>query len=260
MKKSKLASWLIGGVLTLLIPFACTKEGTESLAASPNGAGGSTARFTISGNYLYVVDHTSLKSFDISDPLRPVFKNKTEIGLNIETIFPYQGNLFIGSSSSMYIYSLQNPAQPLRLSKADYTITMACDPIYVKDSVAYAALRAQITGPCSGRGMQGVSTLQIYNIKNPSQPILVNTANLYSPQGLGVKDNALYVCERENGLHLFDVTNPYVPVDKGLMTGTTFYDVIPYGNILIAQVAGGFKLYNIGTDPLQPQLIATLAN
>lgn len=246
-------------LLILVIPISCTKTG-ESLASNTTGAGGSTARFTIAGNYLYVVDHTSLKSFDITDPDHPVYKDITEVGLSIETIFPYQDKLFIGSSSSMYIYSLQDPARPQRLSKSEYTLTMACDPIYVKDSVAYAALRVQLTGPCSVRGALGNSSLQVYDIKDPAVPVLKNVMDLLSPQGLGVKDSALYVCEREQGLRIFNVSQPYFPIDLGLITGETFYDVIPYGNILIAQVAGGFRLYDISANPLQPQLISSLQN
>ena len=89
----------------------CNKE--TAGAAQAAGAGGSTARFTISGNYLYVVNSTSLKAFDISNPVAaPVLKSTTNLGINIETIFPYQDKLFIGSSSSMYIYSLSNPEKP----------------------------------------------------------------------------------------------------------------------------------------------------
>src|SRR5258706_6956185 len=123
---------------------SCTKD--AATAAPQAGAGGSTARFTIAGNYLYVVDHTSLKSFDISNQANPVYKSKTEIGINIETIFPYHDKLFIGSSSSMYIYSLADPARPLRNAKAQYSIRMSCDPLVAQDSVPYATLRA--SGPC----------------------------------------------------------------------------------------------------------------
>ena len=42
------------------------------------------------------------------------------------------------------------------------------------------------------------------------------------------------------------------------ISGETFYDVIPYANILIAQVAGGFALYDIGTDPLKPVFISKI--
>ena len=84
-----------------IIITGCTKEGMAG--AESTGVGGSTARFTIVGNYLYVVDNTSLKVFDIANPaVAPVMKSKTELGINIETIFPYQDKLFIGSSFSMY--------------------------------------------------------------------------------------------------------------------------------------------------------------
>ena len=97
-------------VLSALI--SCTKESAGVNGAASAGAGGSTARFTIAGNYLYVVDNLSLKAFDISTNNSPVYKSKTEIGINIETIFPYQDKLFIGSSSTMYIYSLTDPSKP----------------------------------------------------------------------------------------------------------------------------------------------------
>ena len=234
----------------------CTKESANASGNPQAGAGGSTARFTIAGNYLYVVDHTSVKSFDISNNSSPVYKTKTEIGVNIETIFPYQDKLFIGSTSSMYIYSLTNPAEPKRIAKAEYTIRMACDPVVATDSVAYATLRAN--GPCGF----GQSALVVYNIKNISSPVLVNTISLNGPYGLGLKANALYVCEGPDGLKVFNLNNAYNPVAATTVSaaGTTFYDVIPYGNILIAQVNDGFILYDIGTDPLQPAFLSRILN
>lgn len=244
---------LIALLITSLF-FQCSKDSTGNNAAGMNsqGAGGSTARFTIAGNYLYVVDNVSLKSFDISNPDNPVYKDKTEVGLNIETIFPYQDKLFIGSSSSMYIYSLSDPAKPVRIGSATYTIRMACDPVVAKDSVAYATLRA--TGPCGG----GQSALVVYNIKNISSPIHVNTIPLAAPYGLGVKDSALYICENSTGLKIFNVRDAYNPVYKKQVTGETYFDVIPYGNILICQVAGGYALYDIGSNPLDPVYISKI--
>ncbi|HEV8273181.1 MAG TPA: hypothetical protein VGQ04_17830 [Chitinophagaceae bacterium] len=245
-------------LLTILLLSAlvnCTKEST-SFGANANGAGGSTARFTIAGNYLYVVDNVALKSFDISNNTAPVYKSKTDIGVNIETIFPYQDKLFVGSSSSMYIYSLTDPSKPKRLAKAEYTIRMSCDPVVAKDSVAYATLRSN--GPCGG----GQSALVVYNIKNVSKPVLEKTILLYGPYGLGIKDNALYVCEGSQGLKVYNVTNAYNPVAGVTVsaTGSIFYDVIPYGNILIAQVNDGFILYDIGSNPQQPAFLSRILN
>jgi len=239
-------------ILSALI--SCTKE-TASTGASA-GAGGSTARFTIAGNYLYVVDNLSLKAFDISSNTTPVYKSKTEIGINIETIFPYQDKLFIGSSSTMYIYSLSDPSRPTQLGKAEYTIRMSCDPVVARDSVAYATLRS--TGRCGG----SQSTLVVYNIKNISSPILMNTVFLTTPYGLGIKNNSLYVCDGQNGIRVFNITNAYDPVRVSEIraSNTTFYDVIPYANILIAQVNDGFILYDIGTNPMQPAFLSRILN
>ena len=239
-------------ILSALI--SCTKE-TASAGAS-TGAGGSTARFTIAGNYLYVVDNVSLKAFDISSNTTPVFKSKTEIGINIETIFPYQDKLFIGSSSTMYIYSLADPSRPTQLGKAEYQIRMSCDPVVARDSVAYATLRS--TGRCGG----SQSVLVVYNIKNISSPQLMRTRSLTTPYGLGIKNNSLYVCEGQNGIRIFNITDTYDPIQVSeiRINNTTFYDVIPYGNILIAQVNDGFILYDIGTNPMQPAFLSRILN
>ena len=244
------------GILFVSILVNCTKEGTSMNGAATTGAGGSTARFTIAGNYLYIVDNLSLKTFDISTNNSPVYKSRTEIGINIETIFPYQDKLFIGSSSTMYIYSLADPSKPEPLGKAEYTIRMSCDPVVAKDSVAYATLRA--SGPCGG----GQSALVVYNIKNPTAPQLMNTVPLFGPYGLGIKNNSLYVCEASQGLEVYNVTNAYQPVYVSTINvpNTSFYDVIPYGNILIAQVNDGFILYDIGTNPMQPALLSRILN
>ncbi len=238
----------------IIVSFNCSKESASKQSAAVGGAGGSTARFTISGNYLYVVDHTGLKTFDISNPLAPLYKGKKELGLNIETIFPYNDKLFIGSSTTMYIYSVTTPDNPTLVASAQYQIRMACDPVVANETVAYATLRA--SGPCGG----GVSQLVVYNIQNPSTPVLANTISLNNPYGLGMKGNALYVCESDGGLKVFDITSQYNPEFKTTITGEQFLDVIPYGDVLIAQVQGGMALYDVATNPLAPTFIAKINN
>src|SRR5690606_15247949 len=60
-------------------------SGTKSnVSVSPVGMGGSMARFTIAGNYLYTVDNHSLKCFSISYPVNPVKKNDIMAGIRSE--------------------------------------------------------------------------------------------------------------------------------------------------------------------------------
>ena len=76
------------------------------------GTGGSMARFTLYTSFLYTVDNYSLKLFDISVSDNPLFKKEIYVGWDIETIFPYEDKLFMGSQSGMYIYSLADPTDP----------------------------------------------------------------------------------------------------------------------------------------------------
>ena len=244
-------------IITILI-FAlmlnsCTKESANG-GGTATGAGGSTARFTIAGNYLYVVNNTNLKAFDISNTTAaPVLKSTTNVGINIETIFPYQDKLFIGSSNAMHIFSLINPEKPTKLAQADYIIRMSCDPVVAKDSTAYATLNS--SGPCGGGGSQ----LVVYNIKDITKPVLQTTRPLTAPHGLGISDSALYVCDGATGLHVFNTRNTYSPILLRTITGETFFDVIPYGNILICQVATGIALYDISVRH-QPVFISRILN
>lgn len=232
---------------------SCSKESTNG-AGQAVGAGGSTAKFTITGNFLYVVDNTSLKAFDISNSATaPVLKSTTDVGINIETIFPYQDKLFIGSSFSMHIFSLTNPEKPTRLAQADYIVRMSCDPVVAKDSTAYATLNS--TGPCGGGGSQ----LVVYNIKDITKPVLQGTIPLSGPQGLGISDSALYVCDGSAGLKVYNIRNTYSPQFLRTINGETFFDVIPYGNILICQVSNGIALYDISTRH-QPVFLSRILN
>ena len=71
--------------------------------AQPNagaaGKGGSMARFTISGNHLYTVSLSDLQVFDISTASDPRKGQKVSLGWGVETIFPYNDKLFIGTTN-----------------------------------------------------------------------------------------------------------------------------------------------------------------
>jgi hypothetical protein len=236
--------------------YQCAKDSNYHITTkNQGGVGGSTARFAIVGNYLYVVDRTSLKSFDISNSNAPVYKDRTEIGLSIETIFSFKNRLFIGSSNSMYIYELTNPAKPAREGQAVYSVQMACDPVIANDSVAYASLTSNRI--CGGFGQ---SALLVYNIKDITRPLEVAQIRMEEPQGLASKDSALYVCEKSKGLRIFNIKDAYKPILSNTTTGEEFLDVIAYNNLLLCQVKGGLTLYDISANPLEPVFLSKISN
>jgi len=230
---------------------SCTKDSTGKAFNSSAGKGGSLARFTIVGNYLYTVDNTQLKVFDVADPAMPELKSAIDVGFEIETIFPFREKLFIGSTSVVHIFSIENPERPQKLSEAiSPQVLRRCDPVVAKDSVAYATLRTN--GPCGG----AQSILAVYDIKDVLHPLSVNQVPVSEPYGLGYADNALYVCDRWR-LIVFDITHPFIPTWKTDLTGHEFYDVIADGNTLICWINDGVALYDI-TARFEPQLITTI--
>lgn len=235
----------------------CTKSSTSTassstLNSSTGGKGGSTARFAITGNYLYSVDETSLKSFDISDPVHPVLKNTVSVGFDIETIFPFNDKLFIGSSTAVYIFSIADPSKPTVLGTAlSPTVMRRCDPVVAKDTVAFATLRA--SGPCGG--IQSI--LAVYDIKEITNPIERGTLTLQEPYGLGYDDDVLYVCDRVLGLLVIDIKKPYYPSVIKTITEAVYSDVIPYNHMLICWTNTGIKLYDI-SDNRNPVFLANI--
>jgi hypothetical protein len=232
----------------------CEKDTASSFQNSgTTGQGGSLARFAITGNYLYTVDENQLKVFDIISGSNPVLKNTVDVGFAIETIFPFKDKLFIGSETQVYIYSIEDHANPKLLSSAiSPQVLRRCDPVVAKDSVAFATLRTN--GPCGGTQ----SILAVYNIKDITNPVEVTTYPVGEPYGLGYDDDVLYVCDKQRGLLLFDISRPYQPtlIDTNINDGS-YIDVIPYQNTLICWTTTGIILYDI-TDNRKPVLIKNI--
>jgi hypothetical protein len=236
------------GIL-LLVAIGCSKSSSE--VSSSNSANGSLTRFITVGNYLYTVDNSNLKTYSIANPAQPLFKGSTTVGFAIQTIFPYQDKLFIGSANAMFIYSIANPEQPALLSQTVYFV-QGKDPIVAFDSVAYSTVQNRFGG--------AGGVLNVYNIKNINQPTQQISLPMSSPYGLGVKDSALYVCDGAAGLKLFNIAKAYLPVSRSTFgQPEVYYDVIVQGNTLIAYIKGGVCLIDI-SSVLNPVLIAKLKN
>lgn len=232
--------------------FSCEKSSDSNMSLSnATGVGGSMAKFTISGNYLYAVSSHFIYTVDISDPSKPKKTNQTALSFDMETIYPYKNNLFIGSKTGLYIYSLEVPSAPKLIGEAKHG--RSCDPVIANDSVSYSTLKGNsFCGPAT-------SGLYVYDIKNLNQPQLRTTIKINEPLGLGMADSALYVCCATEGLRVFSIKNPYEPVERKIFAGNNYIDVIPYNDILICWSAEGIVLYDI-TNRLLPVFIKKIAN
>ena len=203
------------------------------------GDGGSLARFTIVGDYLYTVDETSLNTYSIVQSDQPKFRSKTYLGFGAETIFPYGNALLLGTQDGMYVCGLTNPAAPEKLNLFQHI--RSCDPVVAENSYAYITLNSS-----NSRCWRGLDELQVVDLHNISAPYLLTSYSLTSPKGLDIHNDTLYVCD--DGIRILNVANKYSPQEIA-----HFYDVSPEDLIytqgrLLAIGSDGFTQYAISPN------------
>ncbi len=229
--------------------FQAVSHGAPTQGGNPVGTGGSMARFTIVDNSLYVLDGNNMIVYDITDAENPKKMNEIAMDFNVETIFPHEGQLFIGGTEGMYIYDNSDPTNPRFLSKFEHAV--ACDPVVVAGDYAYVTLRSG--GPCN----RAINQLDVVNISNLQNPTLVKNYEMHNPHGLSVQGNTLFLCDGNQGLKVFDVENKNAILDNLKFADRDIrkaYDVIPNmenGTLIVVGKEGIFQYDMMDPEKLQ---------
>lgn len=209
---------------------------SSSATPSPVGMSGSMARFTIVSERLYTVGASELTVFNIANSPTPAFVNSQQIGFNIETIYPFQNRLFVGSTNGMFIYNISNPDKPVQLSQ--FTHVQSCDPVIADSKHAFVTLRSGTV--CNGFANQ----LEVLDIDNLLQPSLVKTYPMTNPHGLSKDGNLLFICDGADGLKMYDATNPEALQLITTINGIETYDVIAYNNRALVVAKDGLYQFD----------------
>jgi hypothetical protein len=240
-------------VATVFIVASCSRDSGYYGSAdtgSSEGKGGSMARFCIVGDNLFTVDRTSLNMFDISSPEDPVLLSgrTQQLDFGIETIFPMDSLLFIGSQTGMYIFYVSKYGFPQHLSTA--THIRSCDPVVAQEQYAYVTLNSNNTG--CGRT---TNVLQIYDVADLTRPELIKEViGFTSPLGLGIDGNRLFICDK--GLKVYDITDRISPLQiadlhsAGVHDVSDAYDVIPFNGLLILVASSGIYQFDYAGESL----------
>ena len=191
---------------------------TESGNTSSHGKAGSMARFAITGNALYALSDDKVKLFDISNSSLPKSSSTVLLGSGVETIFPYNNNLFFGTQTGMLIYNNADPFAPKYVSR--YEHIQSCDPVAVSGKYAYVTLRSGTR--CWNAG----NRLDIVDLSDIANPKLANSYNMTNPKGLGIDTHTLFLCDGIAGLKIYDITDPLTLVVKAEYKDVEAYDVI----------------------------------
>lgn len=244
--------------LTSLFAFiflACGSSSSSSSSDSSSissGKGGSMARFAISGDYLYTINEREMNVLEIKDASKPKKVSKIHVPFDVETLFAYKDNLYVGSSSGMYIYDKTTPTQPTRI--VNFTHAQSCDPVVVSDDVAFVTLH---TSSNCWRGT-GVNRLEIVDVQTPSNPKLIKTVDMWEPKGLGVDGTNLFICDGSSGLKVYDINktddNGRVSVNidlKESLSSIDCYDVIAQNNNLIISNHTEIRQFSYASFPME---------
>jgi hypothetical protein len=220
---------------------ACDPAGSDAanVGGGAEGKGGSMARFAVSGDYLYTVDNAGLNLFDIHQPAAPVKKKAVPLVFGVETIFPFQDKLFIGTQNGMHILSILDPETPQQL--AHYEHVVSCDPVVTDGRYAFVTLS---TGTACVRA---INQLQIIDLQNIGNPVLLKQYPMQNPKGLGIDGKNLFVCDQ--GLKMYDATD-VMALQLKHQFPINAYDVIPDNGRLLVIGSDGFYQYKYTNETL----------
>lgn len=223
--------------------------GAAKASSSPFGVGGSMARFAIVNERLYTVGNSELNVFNIATAHNPLFTNKKNIGWGIETIYPFQRKLFIGSTTGMFMYSISNPDHPSQIGQFNHV--RSCDPVIADDEYAYVTLR-------SGNVCQGFANqMDVIKLNNFSNASLVKTYPMANPHGLSKDGGLLFICDGAEGLKVYKADDANNIQLIGRVTGIETYDVIADNNLALVVARDGLYQYDY-SDPKNIRLLSKL--
>lgn len=233
---------------------SCTLD--DSADSSSTLAGSYSTMLAIK-NKLYLVNASAIKTFDITDPANPRLINASDLGFDIESLFSYDGLLLVGSKRGMYILELDDNGIPKQKSFTNYNNIEICsrDPIVARENLAYVTLSSEDFVDCERFDLD---ELRVFNIEDPAKPVLLETIKMAKPKGLGLGRSTLYICDENDGLVLFDITNPEKPEKTLTLGGFKAFDLIVKGNLLLVTCEDQLRQYDI-TDEDNIRLVSVIS-
>jgi hypothetical protein len=218
---------------------------SSSASGISNGTGGSMARFALSDDRMYTVDHSKLKVFNTIVPEKPVFvKELSAGGWDIETIFPFGKNLFLGSMTGMHIFDITSKDNPLKTGS--FTHARVCDPVISDGKNAFVTLRNGTK--CAGF----INQLDVVDISELSKPKLLKTYPLTNPHGLSKEGDILIICEGADGVKFFNAADVNNIKQLAHVKGMNAFDVIALGKIAMVSAADALYLidFSVPSNPV----------
>jgi hypothetical protein len=216
----------------------------SSFVGTSNGAIGTANRIAYAADHVYVVGRTTMTTLSDRGDLEWVSSQWLTTGM--ETVYPYENKLFVGTQRSMMIFTLDDPGNPTQTGT--FFHGTACDPVYPEGDLAYVTLRTGDVSNCPGN----VNALVVVDVSDIRQPWQEKEIEMLSPFGLSKIGDRLYVGEGKNGLKIFDLDNPRDPQLLAHIETIEAYDIIAdvhHSNLVLIAGPDGLTYYEVeGTE------------
>jgi len=215
-------------------------SGISGTTGTTYGVGGSMARFGLYKNLLYIVNQNSLLTFKLNSTSDATLLKTNYLGWNVETIFISDDHLFLGTQSGMIVLSLEVPENPNQIGT--FTHMTSCDPVVIKGDLAFVTLKGGST--CRGGTLNQLDVVQMSN--SYTKFTLLKSYSMFGPQGLGIDDDLLFICDGDAGLKIYNAADPLTITQHLIASFPSInaYDVIPINDYLFMIGEKGFMLYD----------------
>ncbi len=219
---------------------------------------------TVSGDQAFVADGLSgLQVIDIEDPTNPMLLGSYDTpglaqnvvvvgevtrpggfdGIDERIALVADGGPYgHWTDSGLQVINISNPAAPVMVGERD--TFDPCRGVEVYDGrVVYLAEGGH---------------LRVANLIGPIVPYIVTTITTSDSYNSAVAGDYLYVADGAAGLRVFNIEDPWTPVQVHLMnTPGTAYDVAVSGDrAYVADSAAGLQVVDI-SDPTTPEIVYT---
>jgi len=223
---------------------------SSALPSSFAGSGGSSGavnRIAVNNDNIYLIDKNRIIVLeDMGSSTSYVAEEYVGSFGDLETIYVEGDLLFLGTTQSVEIMSITNPAQPQYLNQ--FSHATSCDPVLPKGDVAYVTLRTGLFDrPCEGT----VNELVVLDISEPNNIAPTDTEQMKSPYGLSISNTTLYVGEGANGLKIFDITDKFNPSLIKNIENIEAYDIISHPNrsdLILITGPDGLQQFEVSDD------------
>jgi hypothetical protein len=208
--------------------------------SSGTGTAGSNAVMTLVGDYLYAIpEQHTLGVVHIADSTRPAAVQTDAGGFDLETVFPIQDKLLVGSKEGVFVYSISNPAQPTQVG--EFKHGTACDPVIANSQYAYVTLH---TGTYCGAAANELDVLGAQDLTAVS---LIKSYPMTSPTGLCLDGSLLFICDA-NVVKIFNASDPGNLQQLSSVSVDNPNDVIATDHVLLVVAPDGLHEFDY-TDP-----------